>query len=194
MPFFNAESVDPAAHKMYSLEGDSIDYDLLIAVPPHRGTNVIKNSGFGDEDGWIPADKGTMRVKGHDDAFAIGDATAIAESFEIRGRRPPSVPCRDREHHPRTRRFFGIHAVQRQDKLPDGGRKPQRDVRLGDVHIPAYRSEPLDGQVLYEEVFLQDVLEDDEGEHGMAHGDLLRQDQLLPLLSYWGRASPKWLR
>ena len=77
VPFFNAESVDPAAHKMYSLEGDSVDYDLLIAVPPHRGTDVIKNSAFGDEDGWIPADKGTMRVKGHDDAFAIGDATAI---------------------------------------------------------------------------------------------------------------------
>ncbi len=75
--FFNAESVDPAAHKMYSLEGDSVDYDLLIAVPPHHGTDVIRNSGFGDEDGWIPADKGTMRVKGHDDAFAIGDATAI---------------------------------------------------------------------------------------------------------------------
>ena len=74
---FNAESVDPAAHRMYSLEGDSVDYDLLIAVPPHHGTDVIRNSGFGDEDGWIPADKETMRVKDHDDAFAIGDATSI---------------------------------------------------------------------------------------------------------------------
>ncbi len=80
VPFFNAESVDPAAHKMYSLEGDSVDYDLLIAVPPHRGANVIRNSGIGDDDGWIPADRGTMRVKGHDDAFAIGDATAIPVS------------------------------------------------------------------------------------------------------------------
>jgi sulfide:quinone oxidoreductase len=74
---FNAESVDPAARKMYSLEGDSVDYDLLIAVPPHHGTDVIRDSGFGDEDGWIPADKETMRVKGHDDAYAIGDATDI---------------------------------------------------------------------------------------------------------------------
>ncbi len=80
VPLFNAESVDPDAHKMYSLEGDSVDYDLLIAVPPHRGTDVIRNSGIGDEDGWIPADKGTMRVKGHDDAFAIGDATNIPVS------------------------------------------------------------------------------------------------------------------
>jgi sulfide:quinone oxidoreductase len=77
VPFFNAESVDPAAHKMYSLEGDSVDYDLLIAVPPHRGTDVIRNSGIGDQDGWIPADKETMRVTGHDDAYAIGDATSI---------------------------------------------------------------------------------------------------------------------
>src|SRR5208283_5240085 len=80
VPLFNAESVDPVAHKMYSLEGDSVDYDLLIAVPPHRGTDVIRNSAIGDEDGWIPSDKGTMRVKGHDDAFAIGDATDIPVS------------------------------------------------------------------------------------------------------------------
>lgn len=75
--FFNAESVDPTAHRMYSLEGDSVDYDLLIAVPPHRGTDLVRNSGFGDQDGWIPADKETMRVKGHDDAFGLGDATNI---------------------------------------------------------------------------------------------------------------------
>jgi sulfide:quinone oxidoreductase len=75
--FFNAESVDPSIHKMYSLEGDSVDYDLLIAVPPHRGSDVIRNSGIGDQDGWIPADKETMRVAGHDDVFAIGDATSI---------------------------------------------------------------------------------------------------------------------
>ena len=77
MPLFNAESVDPVAHRLYSLEGESVDYDLLVAVPPHRGTDVIRDSGFGDEDGWVPADKETMRVKGHDEAFALGDCTNI---------------------------------------------------------------------------------------------------------------------
>jgi sulfide:quinone oxidoreductase len=50
---------------------------MLIAVPPHRGTDVVRNSGIGDEDGWIPADKETMRVTGYDNVFAIGDATSI---------------------------------------------------------------------------------------------------------------------
>ncbi len=77
VPFFNVDSVDPALRKIYSLEGEEFEYDLLIAVPPHRGSKVIVDSGIGDEEGWIPADRGTMTVEGSDDVFAIGDATAI---------------------------------------------------------------------------------------------------------------------
>jgi sulfide:quinone oxidoreductase len=77
VPFFNLDSVDPEAKKAYSLEGDEFGYDVLVAVPPHRGTKVVRESGFGDEEGWIPTDRGNMRIKGHDDAFAIGDATDI---------------------------------------------------------------------------------------------------------------------
>jgi len=77
IPFFNVDTVDPAARKVFSLEGDEFEYDLLIAIPPHRGTGVIRKSGLGDEEGWIRTDKKTMRVRGHDDVFAIGDATDI---------------------------------------------------------------------------------------------------------------------
>jgi len=80
VPFFNLESVDQVAKKAYSLEGDEFAYDLLIAIPPHRGTKVIRDSGFGDEDGYVPTDRGTMKVKGYDDVFAIGDATNIPVS------------------------------------------------------------------------------------------------------------------
>ncbi len=78
--FFNFDSVDPSLHRIYSLEGESLDYDLLIAVPPHHGADVILNSGIGDADGWIPVDKDTMRMKDHGNVFAIGDATAIPVS------------------------------------------------------------------------------------------------------------------
>ena len=78
--FFNVESVDPAKHEMYSLEGESVSYDLLIMVPPHRGANVVKNSGIGDADGWIPTDKHTMKIVGHDREYAVGDATNIPVS------------------------------------------------------------------------------------------------------------------
>jgi sulfide:quinone oxidoreductase len=77
LPFFSVESVDPSARKVHSLEGDEYDYDLLITVPPHRGARVVRESGLGDDYGWIRADKRTMTVDGHDDAFGIGDATNI---------------------------------------------------------------------------------------------------------------------
>jgi sulfide:quinone oxidoreductase len=78
--FFNVESVDPTKHEIYSLEGESLSYDLLIMVPPHRGANVILKSGIGDADGWIPTDKNTMKVKGRENIYAIGDATDIPVS------------------------------------------------------------------------------------------------------------------
>ena len=77
LPFFNVESVDPSTRKVHSSKGDEYDYDLLIAVPPHRGARVVRESGLGDDYGWIRADKCTMTVDGHDDAFGIGDATNI---------------------------------------------------------------------------------------------------------------------
>jgi sulfide:quinone oxidoreductase len=78
--FFNVESVDSTKKEMYSLEGEMQSYDLLIMVPPHRGADVVVKSGIGDADGWIPADKNTMRITGYETAYAIGDATNIPVS------------------------------------------------------------------------------------------------------------------
>lgn len=75
--FFNVDSVDPTKRQIYSLEGESLDYDLLIAVPPHRGADVINKSLLGDPEGWVPTDKYTMHAASFDDAYAIGDATSI---------------------------------------------------------------------------------------------------------------------
>ncbi len=75
--FFNVDYVDPEAKKVYSLEGESVDYDLLILVPPHRGAKVIEESGLGDRGGWIPTDKYTLQAKGFDDVYVVGDATDI---------------------------------------------------------------------------------------------------------------------
>ena len=77
IPFFMADHVDLAEKKIYSLEGEGHDYDLLIAIPPHRGAEVVLNSGIGDVEGWIPTDKRTMKVKDQSDVYAIGDATNI---------------------------------------------------------------------------------------------------------------------
>jgi sulfide:quinone oxidoreductase len=75
--FFNLESVDPVKKRVYSLEGEEVGYDMLIAIPPHRGSRLAVRSEIGDRDGWINADKHTMNIDGYDEAFAIGDATNI---------------------------------------------------------------------------------------------------------------------
>ncbi len=78
--FFNVDSVDPKGKKINSMEGEVFDYDLLIAVPPHHGAKVIVDSGVGDQDGYVPTDRGTMRVFGQQGVYAIGDATNIPVS------------------------------------------------------------------------------------------------------------------
>jgi len=78
--FFNVDSVDPTQRKIYSMEGETFDYDLLIAIPPHHGADVVVNSGIGDEDGYIPTDRGAMRVVGQVGVYCLGDATNIPVS------------------------------------------------------------------------------------------------------------------
>ena len=76
--FFNVESVDPSAGVITSIEGEKVESDLMIVVPPHRGQEVIETSGFGgDASGWAPTDRNTLQVAGHERIFAIGDATDL---------------------------------------------------------------------------------------------------------------------
>ncbi|MFQ5885241.1 MAG: NAD(P)/FAD-dependent oxidoreductase [Thermoplasmata archaeon] len=78
--FFNVEYVDKKKKQVHSLEGESISYDLLILIPPHRGADVISDSDLGDRGGWIPTDRYTLKVKETDDVYAIGDATDLPVS------------------------------------------------------------------------------------------------------------------
>jgi sulfide:quinone oxidoreductase len=75
--FFNVESVDPIAKTVTSMEGETVEYDLLVLVPPHRGQKVIEDSKLGDERGWIPVDKNTLKHTQFENIWAIGDATNI---------------------------------------------------------------------------------------------------------------------
>jgi sulfide:quinone oxidoreductase len=75
--FFNVESVDAVGRTVSSMEGETMSYDLLVLVPPHRGQKVIEDSGLGDERGWVPVDKNTLRHTKYDHIWTIGDATNI---------------------------------------------------------------------------------------------------------------------
>jgi sulfide:quinone oxidoreductase len=75
--FFNVETIDPERQVVESLEGEELSYDLLILVPPHRGAQLVIDSGLAPPAGWLPTDHHTLEVKGQERMFAIGDATDL---------------------------------------------------------------------------------------------------------------------
>jgi sulfide:quinone oxidoreductase len=74
--FFNTASVDPEAKTITSEEGDTLPYDLLITIPPHRGAPVIEESGLG-KGGWVPTNPKTLLRDGSANVFVAGDTTNI---------------------------------------------------------------------------------------------------------------------
>jgi sulfide:quinone oxidoreductase len=75
--FFNVEAVLPEKKIVTSIEGEELPYDLLVLVPPHRGAQVVEDSGLGDERGWIPVSRATLQHEKFDTIFAVGDATNL---------------------------------------------------------------------------------------------------------------------
>jgi len=73
---FNAESVDPDEGTLTSMEGTTLDYDALVAIPPHTGSDLIADAGLG-EGGWVDVDAHTLEATGHEGVYALGDAAAV---------------------------------------------------------------------------------------------------------------------
>jgi sulfide:quinone oxidoreductase len=78
--FFNVEQVDPGRRVVSSLEGEEVPYDLLVLIPPHRGTAPVSLDGIADRGGWIRTDRHTLQVAGYDQVYAVGDATDLPVS------------------------------------------------------------------------------------------------------------------
>lgn len=73
---FNMEEIDPVKKIVHSMEGTELPYDLLVAVPPHKGAEVIINSGI-EKDGWIKTNKKTLKDEQYSNVYVIGDTTNI---------------------------------------------------------------------------------------------------------------------
>ena len=76
---FNVREVDPVKKIVYSEEGTELKYDLLIAIPPHRGMETIEENNLG-QGGWIPTDRFKLTMNGHDNVYVIGDASDVPVS------------------------------------------------------------------------------------------------------------------
>lgn len=86
-PLHKLTQADPTAREIAFDGKESFRYDLLVAIPPHRGPRVAREAGLTNEAGWISVDRATLQTK-HENVYAIGDATAIS----IPGRWKPDVP------------------------------------------------------------------------------------------------------
>ena len=69
--------VDPAARELALAGKAGFQYDLLVAIPPHRGPRLVREAGLANEAGWIPVDPTTLHTQ-HDNVYALGDVTAIS--------------------------------------------------------------------------------------------------------------------
>jgi sulfide:quinone oxidoreductase len=76
---FNVKEVDVKNKVVKSEEDTETQYDLLIAIPPHRGMEVIEKSNLG-EGGWIPTDRYKLTMNGHDNVYVLGDTTNLPVS------------------------------------------------------------------------------------------------------------------
>jgi sulfide:quinone oxidoreductase len=72
---FNAEAVDPEAGVLTSMEGTELDYDLLVGIPPHTGSDLVTGAGLGED--WVDVDRHTLEATAAEDVYAVGDGAAI---------------------------------------------------------------------------------------------------------------------
>jgi sulfide:quinone oxidoreductase len=86
-PLHKLTRVDTDARELLFGDKDAFQYDLLVAIPPHRGSRIVREAGLTNEAGWIPVNRLTLQTQ-HEGVYALGDATAIS----ILGRWKPDVP------------------------------------------------------------------------------------------------------
>lgn len=77
---FAVEKVDPVEKILHSFDEKKVPYDLLVAIPTNVGDELYGKSGIGDELNFIPTEKHTLKAKGYENIFVIGDASDLPTS------------------------------------------------------------------------------------------------------------------
>jgi sulfide:quinone oxidoreductase len=75
-PEHQVTAADPGAHRLTFANGNTVEFDLLAHVPPHRVPHVLQQSGLVGESGWVAVDRHTLATK-FDRVFAVGDVVSI---------------------------------------------------------------------------------------------------------------------
>jgi sulfide:quinone oxidoreductase len=86
-PLHKLAAVDPGRRELVFDGKPAVRYDLLVAIPPHRGPRLVREAGLANEAGWVPVDRRTLATP-REGVYAVGDVTAVP----IPGRWKPDVP------------------------------------------------------------------------------------------------------
>ncbi len=84
------DSIDAERKVVITDAMEEYAYDLLICIPPHKGAQVVTDSGLAPKSGWLPTDRFTLQVKRtaapgtkdedverYPNIHALGDATDL---------------------------------------------------------------------------------------------------------------------
>lgn len=77
---FMVERIDQERKVLVSFDEREVAYDQLVTIPLNMGADFVARSGLGDELNYVPVDKHTFLATGHDDVWALGDASNIPTS------------------------------------------------------------------------------------------------------------------
>jgi len=79
-PHFDLAQVNVGEKTIESHKGEKVDYDLLVAIPPNMGDQVLIDSEISDLVGYVPTDNRTLKAENAERIFAIGDTTNVPTS------------------------------------------------------------------------------------------------------------------
>jgi len=79
-PNYQIAQVDPAKKVIKSYGDQEVPYDLLVAIPPNFGAQIIIDNGMGDPMGYVDTDHHTLKAKNYDYIYVVGDATNVPTS------------------------------------------------------------------------------------------------------------------
>lgn len=75
-PSHQVVAVDSKKKTIQFSNGEEVEFNLLIYVPPHSAPKVAKEAGLTSENGWITVNRHTMETQ-FKNVYAIGDITSI---------------------------------------------------------------------------------------------------------------------
>ncbi|RLB91683.1 MAG: NAD(P)/FAD-dependent oxidoreductase [Deltaproteobacteria bacterium] len=79
-PNFDIAQVNANEKTIESHKGDKVGYDLLVAIPPNMGNQMLIDSDISDPVGFVPTDNHTLKAENFDRIFVLGDTTNVPTS------------------------------------------------------------------------------------------------------------------